>query len=361
MGADMGHNRAVVLTVLQGVAVVVAVVVYWPKIRHPFRENLDSVEYRQMSDSIAEGRGFLPWRFPQGYPLIVAGLTRLGIGDDRCLAALNLLTMVAGLLACRAICRNELGLAPIASNLVALLPLGTWVFLFYVGVAPATEFPYFGVSMTALLCDNKASRDARWLFPAVAVSTIAISIRTAGVALALPLLSAMVRNSTVRSIVVRPSIAVLLLAALGVGMVRISRTEYVEQIRHNLSEFTLTQAEARIVNWRLTELAEIGMNFRRDIVPWPLRYDLPIVGAILLGIVCVGVWSARGGPAAIYLAAYVAMLFVWPFGATRFWLPVMPLLFAFTLIGGQRLWQFRRTKIIGRANNSDLAIPSQNQ
>jgi hypothetical protein len=357
----MGRNRAVVLTFLQGMAVIVAVAVYVPKTRHPFRENLDSVEYRQMSDSIAAGRGFLPWRFPQGYPLVVAGLTCLGIGDDRCLATLNLLTMTAGLLACRAICRSELGLGRIASNVVALLPLATWVFLFYVGVAPATEFPYFAVSMAALLCDCKASRDARWLIPACVASTIAVSIRTAGVALLLPLLWAMFRNSAVRSVVVRASIVVLLLAALSVGAVRISRTEYVEQIRHNLSEFTPTQAEARIMNWRLTELSEIVMNFRRDIVPWPLRYDLPILGAIFLALVGAGAWSARSSPAAVYLAAYVTMLFVWPFGATRFWLPVMPLLFAFALIGAQRLWQLRRKKIVDRAIGSGSAIPAQNR
>ena len=46
----------------------------------------------------------------------------------------------------------------------------------------------------------------------------------------------------------------------------------------------------------------------------------------MLLVTCVR--HCRLGVAEIYLAAYLFILFLWPYGDTRFWTPVLPLIFA---------------------------------
>jgi hypothetical protein len=47
------------------------------------------------------------------------------------------------------------------------------------------------------------------------------------------------------------------------------------------------------------------------------------------------------GPIEVFLCGYAAVLFVWPYYDARFWLPAIPLLFAFAAVSVERLMRVR--------------------
>jgi hypothetical protein len=59
------------------------------------------------------------------------------------------------------------------------------------------------------------------------------------------------------------------------------------------------------------------------------------VGLVFLVLIFAGLWSRRRrlSPIEGYLTAYVGILAIWPFDDTRFFAPVIPLLFAYAWLG----------------------------
>jgi hypothetical protein len=87
---------------------------------------------------------------------------------------------------------------------------------------------------------------------------------------------------------------------------------------------------AWFIPWiRSIDLGEVFLN-----LPFAKAGRLqPIIrcaGAALLLLILAYLWRGRRTmrPMQIYLLAYLAVMFAWPFGDNRFWLPVLPLMSA---------------------------------
>jgi len=72
----------------------------------------------------------------------------------------------------------------------------------------------------------------------------------------------------------------------------------------------------------------------RDMLTRELHAIRYISGAIAIGLILMGIFRRRRfSHVESFLAAYVAILLIWPFTAVRFWAPVLPLLFGYAWIG----------------------------
>ena len=86
---------------------------YLVQLASPLRLDTDSASYLRIASSIADGNGTDPpgvAPFPPGYPLLVAGLVRLGLGTSWGVVALNLAFLTVAVAALWVILRRGLDL-----------------------------------------------------------------------------------------------------------------------------------------------------------------------------------------------------------------------------------------------------------
>jgi hypothetical protein len=78
---------------------------------------------------------------------------------------------------------------------------------------------------------------------------------------------------------------------------------------------------------RFHEAGEIFLNMPATKFP-RMGFAFDLVGAVALAIFVLGWWrlSQVLPPLAFYMAFYCAILFCWPFGDVRFWMPLLPAL-----------------------------------
>jgi hypothetical protein len=145
----------------------------------------------------------------------------------------------------------------------------------------------------------------------------------------------------------RRVLAVLALpAAVGVwiGVARIWRSEYVANIL--ASRYTSGTAWD-VIAWqqlaKLSAFGELFTNLRAEDFPSAYRGEFVLAGALCLALVVGGFRTRlrRLTAIEIYLAAYAAIIFVYPFfsygSSRRFWFPVLPFLFALAYRAVDRL------------------------
>jgi hypothetical protein len=101
---------------------------------------------------------------------------------------------------------------------------------------------------------------------------------------------------------------------------------------------------------RLEEWGELMINTSMAQLPGALQAVVPWAGAIGAFLVCFGAARrARFGVVDAYAACYIAILLVWPYRDSRFWLPVFPILAAYSWLALEKLagvaW-VRRARVI---------------
>jgi hypothetical protein len=280
-------------------------------------------------------------QFPLGYPLLIAFLSRCGLGA-RTLMALNFACLGLGLCASWAILRNALGLGQFAAISVLILSASSIV-MSGLTVAVASELPFFAVALVSVLLLER-----RQLVLATAFIAVAISLRAAGVSLIPALVWVILSDGRIRKIINRRAIAVATLPALGAVSaisVWLSRTDYVRRQMHERlfggHYQTTWQAIWVPVVAKLTGVGEIFTNMAASDFPRIYRDEFAVLGAILLGLVFVGIWPRVRDAASVYLASYLVLIAAYPFFSAeshrRFLLPILPLLFGFACLGVTRL------------------------
>ena len=95
----------------------------------------------------------------------------------------------------------------------------------------------------------------------------------------------------------------------------------------------------RIPLYRLTEFGELICNCPMSKIPNALHVVVPWIGLFLAVSTILGLASKwKGiGPTEVYLLSYIVVLLAWPFYDTRLWLPVIPLLIAYSTLAVNRL------------------------
>jgi hypothetical protein len=91
--------------------------------------------------------------------------------------------------------------------------------------------------------------------------------------------------------------------------------------------------------YRFTEFGELFVNIPVSKIPAEFHFMMPWIGLLALLLMLFGFLTKRReiGPTEVFLICYMAILFVWRFNDTKFWLPVIPLLTAYSLLAVKRL------------------------
>jgi hypothetical protein len=128
-----------------------------------------------------------------------------------------------------------------------------------------------------------------------------------------------------------------LLTAFTIGVVVTTST---------LSDFSGTANKSKAANlaantllYRLTEFGELLVNVPASKMPHVLHATVRWAGALLIVLTAFGLATRirEIGPTEVFLICYSAVLFLWPFYDARFWLPVIPLIAAYTAVALARL------------------------
>lgn len=340
-GANRGPRTDLVKVQLGIILIVVAI--YFLQAATPLRLHPDTVVFLSVAETAEHGGGFLyhgqPTVFPPGYPALLALLIRLHLAQVWVIVSLSVLSVVMGLFAVRYILLSE-GFGEHVALGVCILSLLSFVFVKYSAI-PLSDTLYFGLSM----CCLAAMKRPRF---ACAVLLIAsVCVRRVGIALIPAMLYLLIFGCDLRAHVLRLSSrmkgAVALLAASAGALVAcvIYGTSTLRDFTASLKNHALTDMAFRIVTHRLQELGEIAVNVPAAALPPIGQNLLTAVGVLVLSLVCGGVALRRRqfGVVEAYFIAYVAIIFVWPFADPRFWLPVIPLLIAYSGLSLRRLAQ----------------------
>ena len=208
---------------------------------------------------------------------------------------------------------------------------------------PLTDICFFGVAMCCLAAmQSAASRlTVHKVVLSLALLLISIATRRIGIALIPPMLWILLVRPEVRGYLVRlPAwakfAAVLLAAVLAVVTVwLVYQTSTLRDFRDGLNGHTISAAMGAILSAHLRELGEIALNAAAGTFSPLVQRLLPLAGGLVYLLAAVGVVARRGhwGPVDVFFAGYSGVIFVWPFYDPRFWLPVIPLLFAYSGLG----------------------------
>jgi hypothetical protein len=215
----------------------------------------------------------------------------------------------------------------------------------HVGI-PLSDIPYMAASLGCVAIVesvDKAGRRGRIGLVIVALIFLvtAIFFRRIGVAL-IPASLYLARPFFPRArFLKRTTILPLLFLLLAIGLLLIFLGRYVfylPDFRGPLEGKQPVQLIARLFYIRAIDLGEVLLN-----VPYAklgrLHGVVPLAGVFLMILIAMGIWHARRElhAAHVYLVSYLAIMFVWPYGDNRFWLPVLPLLAGVCLQGIQPL------------------------
>lgn len=328
---------------------------YVAQLATPLRLDHDSIIYLAIAHSVAEGEG---WRhfgasspYPPGYPALLLLIHHLRIPAAAAIVALQLVGLGIGVYAATVLARSTLALSRAATLWIALGILASFAYIKHVTL-PRPDVLFFAATMLALGAMMRASRSARgrriaWLGAALMAVVVAISLRTAGVAL-LPALAVVLLVPGGRPVAwwrgapARARRRVLLTGGLviiaGVGAVAGS-SSYIAELIGNYSTYGVLD----VVRWnaraKLLEAGQLLLNAPLGQLPsleGLTNLVVAAAGAVLLVLLLRALWLRRSeaGFVEVHVLSYLGMLAVWPGEDVRFWLPLFPLVLALLIAAG---------------------------
>ena len=326
------------------------VLFYAVQIHSPLRVNPDAVNLLDLASRLTDHRPFLidgvRSPFPIGTPLLFSTMERLRVADSSGFIFVNVVCLVIAALASASICRALRITSPWLAW-VLIFAFSSFVLVKHVGI-PLSDFHYMAASLGAVAMLESAQRSVKkekWFRFAIAVMLVAAAIllRRIGIAL-IPACLFIWRPSwrqmgdLRRNVAASKRAGVAFLAAFvavaaSVVLLR-SYLLYLPDFRPEIAGRRPTQLIGRLLYIRFLDLGEVLLN-----VPYAklqrLHGFVPVAGISMIAILVAGIWRARRHlhAAHAYILSYLAIMFVWPFGDNRFWLPVLPLLAAVSFQG----------------------------
>lgn len=341
---DKRASRTNLVKVQLGV-ILVLVAIYFLQAATPLRLHPDTVVFLMVAEAAEHGGGFLyhgqPTVFPPGYPALLALLIRLHLAYVWVIVCLSVVFLATGLVALRYLIESE-GFGEHVALGVCILSLLSFVFVKYSAI-PLSETLFFGLSMCSLAAmkQPRPSRfDWRRAIAALALLLASVCVRRIGIALIPALVYMLVFQCDVRGrwmqLPARSKGAAILLAGAAAAAIAwaVSSTATLRDFNASFDSHSVTHLALGTLTFRLKELGEIALNVPAAMLP-PAAHDiLPFVGVLVFGLACGGLASRRKrfGAVEAYFITYVAIILVWPFYDPRFWLPVIPLLIAYSAL-----------------------------
>jgi hypothetical protein len=342
-----------------GLALLLVSLAYLVQIASPLRLVGDGVDYLLQASSAADGRGFRVHgeqsMRPPGYPALIFLLERAGIGKSWAIVALNCLLLGIGCWSSYYVLRSSLGFEAGAAEVICLLTLLSFVMVKHV-TYPLSDVCFFGASMPFLLVLLRADADIRpgryWrLAVAVPLLVFCIEVRTIGIAL-IPAFAwaAVGGTSWARSIPQwlrrhRISSLVLLLLVI-VAMAWAGKvflhSRYLQFNAKTLHRRGVIGNFVSDLSDHTREWGELAVNAPISKLPGALELPVRIAGFFALLLAATGLWEKRRrlDASVWYVAGYASIVFAYPWFDTRLWLPVLPLLMGYVLLGARRLAPF---------------------
>lgn len=315
----------------------------------PLRLNPDAIALLSVGESVAHGRGFFDYGkmtvFPPGYPALLAVLLRAGLAHPWVIVGLNVVFLSVGLLATCSLLIHDFFEDKATVLIICSFFLLSFVVIKHVTL-PLTDVPFFACSMCCLALMNQSTKsDSHWRFVILAVTAwllalAAIAVRRIGVALVPPLVFMIVRSPQFKSLLKRSFLWITLVIILVIVFVGAGTTQVIATAS-TLSDFIRVVENSRVsalilqtLSYRFTELGELFDNFPISMTPTKLLVMVPWAGVVLFLLTLFGFATKRMaiGPTDVFLVCYMGILFAWPFQDPRFWLPVVPLLIAYSVL-----------------------------
>jgi hypothetical protein len=331
-------------------------VAYLVQIATPLRLVGDGIDYLLQASSAVDGGGFRvhgePSMRPPGYPALIVVLAKAGVGRSWAIVALNCLLLGIGCWASYFLLRISFGFQLEAAQLICLLTLLSFVMIKHV-TYPLSDICFFGASSTCLLMFVQAEFDTgprrfwRLIFAAL-LMLFCIELRTIGIALIPAFAWAMVGGVTgakkVQQRLRQHSVAsILLLLCMVVAVAGIVKGSlHSRYLQFNLPIFHqrgVLGSLASNLRDHTTEWGELTVNAPASKLPGALALPLRIVGSLAILLCAIGIWQKRKKVDALvwYLLGYAGIVLAYPWCDARLWLPVLPLLMAYVLIGLRRI------------------------
>ena len=333
----------------------VFIALYCLQIASPLRLNTDSYRFLSMAVSASEGKGFLvdgkPDVYPEGYPLFLSGLIRLGLDSTRWINAFGIFSVLFAMLAFYAILAADAALTPRIRTVLVLLPLASWVWIKHATI-PLSENPYCALSFAALFALGSAWRErgweaAGWLVAGLLLSLGAWRVRSVGVSLLAAAaytaawhpasrgvwLLRLPRSWKVRLLLAIAGVVILAAAGVFAWHSKTARAASGAQPGYLLLQQeagggrSLPALLAFTVDIHTRELGETVLNLPATrFAGWSLAFL--VSGALALAASVAGLprLARRFPPLAAYAAVYGGIILIWPFPDERFWMPLWPIL-----------------------------------
>jgi hypothetical protein len=342
--------------VAAGLALLLVSLAYLVQIASPLRLVGDGVDYLLQASSAADGHGFRVHgeqsMRPPGYPALIFLLEKAGIGKSWAIVALNCFLLGIGCWSSYFVLRSSFGFEAAAAEIICLLTLLSFVMVKHV-TYPLSDICFFGVSMPCLLLLVQAEADAssgRYWRLAVAVPLLAfcIELRTIGIALipafAWAALGGAPWARSVPDWLRRHRIAsFLLVLVVFVAMAWTGRmfvhSRYLQFNAKTLHKRGLIGNLISDFNDHTIEWGELAVNAPVSKLPAGLELPVRIAGFLAVLLAATGIWEKRRtiDASVWYVAGFASIVFAYPWFDTRLWVPVLPLLMGYVLIGARHL------------------------
>ncbi len=342
--------------VAAGLALLLVSLAYLVQIASPLRLVGDGVDYLLQASSAADGYGFRVHgeqsMRPPGYPALIFLLEKGGIGKSWAIVALNCLLLGIGCWSSYHVLRSSFGFEAGTAELICLLTLLSFVMVKHV-TYPLSDVCFFGASMPCLLVLLRAQADTRpgryWrLAIALPLLVFCIELRTIGIALIPAFAWAAVggvrrarsvpewlRRHRITSLV----LLLLVLVAMAWAGKMFLQSSYLQFNANTLHKRGVIGNFASDLADHTQEWGELVVNAPVSKLPGALELPVRIAGFLALVLAATGLWEKRRSVDACvwYMAGYASIVFAYPWFDTRLWLPVLPLLMGYVLIGARRL------------------------
>jgi MFS family permease len=330
--------------------------------RMEFHED-DTIFYLAQAHDLITGRTLRNHHYPTGYAQILA-MAHVDLGRPWSrVVAINLSFLTIGFCSTFYLLQRALGLSRQESAVLCLLSLWSWMLITF-STRQLPEVVFFGVSTSCLLVALLAlESDHFWIrfASAVALAGAAIWIRSIGVALAPGLLFVVMRRIDRRH--VRMCLPALCVVGACIGLFfrhQLMTPNYSQGLTETLAHPVSTIGRTTL--WRIREIGEIAQNASpaafepREQLSYEDQADkvtqLPehgtsikvlaglelramsyVAGAVFLLLIVIGFIRVAINVVGVYLLAYGFILLLWPFGLSRFFVPLVPFIMAYGWLG----------------------------
>ncbi|MEP6506576.1 MAG: hypothetical protein ABJC63_00010 [Gemmatimonadales bacterium] len=339
-------------------AVGVLAAAYLIQIVTPLRLDHDSVLYFRIAMSFADHTPRPDIGLPNGFPLLIVFLERLGFAVKTALVLLGVLSIFAGLLGAWA----AMDKVDVRVRRIAIVMTLLCFSVIRAAVVPEPDAIYFGLSLLAVGAMQRATDPAArqryvLLVIAVALTTLAGTLRSAGVAMIPALLCSVWMTVTLEAgrdlrrriqFAMALMLGVALLAGVSFGVVNGSLGSYAGSALQGYSAGTGLSHVWKRFGGTVNRFGELSLNvpaLKYPIIRPLERYPGPAVAILLL---IYARTLRRIDPLVVYVACYMGMLIVWPFDAIRLWIPILPFLIAVVAKALLDLDRFRVVAVMSR-------------